>query len=65
MPDIAMCINEFCELKDTCYRYKANPAEFWQPYGDFHPKNGKCDHYWHDTRTEREVRNKKPLMTVR
>ena len=36
MPDISMCINEYCKLKKDCYRYTAKPAEFWQTYNDFH-----------------------------
>jgi hypothetical protein len=28
MPDISMCTNEECPLKESCYRYNATPSEF-------------------------------------
>ena len=37
MPDIAMCENETCKLKQECYRYMAKPNEHWQVYADFKP----------------------------
>lgn len=66
MPDITMCINEFCGFKDTCYRYTANPNEFRQAYAEFKPKKGangllECDHYWKDTRTQKEINNKESI----
>ncbi len=53
MADIAMCINEYCPLKEHCYRYKANPDELWQAYSDFKyyiddKGTVKCDHYWYN-----------------
>lgn len=62
MADIAMCMNEFCTLKDSCYRYKAQPHDIWQSYGDFKQVRGECDHYWKDTRTEREIQNKQNTL---
>ena len=35
MPDISMCINEYCPIKQKCYRYRAIPKEFYQSYTDF------------------------------
>jgi hypothetical protein len=35
MPDISMCTNEECPLKETCYRYNATPSEFMQAYAKF------------------------------
>lgn len=35
MPDITMCINEFCPKKEKCYRYTAPPDEFRQAYAEF------------------------------
>ncbi len=32
MPDITMCSGEGCELKETCYRYKAIPNEYRQSF---------------------------------
>lgn len=47
MPDISMCSNEHCKLKETCYRYKAIPNEYRQSYGDFKSdSNNECEYYW-------------------
>ena len=45
MPDISMCLNKECPLKDNCYRYVAKPSEFRQSYSEFKYNNG-CDYYW-------------------
>lgn len=45
MPDMTICANEFCPLKTTCYRYRAQPSE-WQPYANFENKtkeNGEIE----------------------
>lgn len=34
MPDITMCRNESCELKEKCYRWTATPSR-WQSYAKF------------------------------
>jgi len=44
MPDISMCINDTCPVKDKCYRYTAEPA-FMQTYSSFVFKE-KCDYFW-------------------
>lgn len=62
MPDISMCINEDCTLKKSCYRYTANPNEFWQVYGDFKQEKGECYHYWKDIRTQEDIANKKNTL---
>lgn len=51
MPDISMCMNIHCPLKETCYRFTAKPSEYRQAYSDFAPKitkEGKveCEYYW-------------------
>lgn len=59
MPDITMCTGEGCVLKDSCYRYTAQPSEYRQSYFVVPPFNlllvedletGKnqqdCRHYW-------------------
>lgn len=38
MPDISMCKNSKCELKEECYRYKAEPNCHRQAYAFFEPK---------------------------
>lgn len=32
MADITMCNNEDCPLKMKCFRYRATPSPYWQPY---------------------------------
>lgn len=34
MPDISMCLDHKCPLRETCYRYKATPSK-WQSYTGF------------------------------
>ena len=47
MPDISMCVNKECTLKETCYRFTAKPSEFRQSYGSFKPEeDGTCRGYW-------------------
>ncbi len=46
MPDIAMCENEKCTLKEKCYRYKAKPSEWLQTYSDFkQDEKGDCKYF--------------------
>lgn len=45
MPDISMCQEEQCELKNNCYRFLAKPS-YYQSYFK-PPKIGKkCEFYW-------------------
>lgn len=37
MPDIEMCTNHECPLKETRYRYKAKPSEYAQSYALYMP----------------------------
>lgn len=47
MADITMCNGKNCDLRQTCYRYKAKPNEYRQSYFVETPiKNGECDKYW-------------------
>jgi hypothetical protein len=47
MPDIAMCLNNKCPKRTTCYRFMAEPNDIRQSYADFKPnEDGKCDYYW-------------------
>ena len=53
MTDISMCANEKCTKKETCYRFKAKPSEFWQSYGVYKMDDkGNCKYYWEDKRNE-------------
>jgi len=47
MPDITMCRGEGCNIKETCYRYKAQPSEYYQSYflgAPFFTKNN-CEYH--------------------
>ena len=47
MPDITMCTNITCPLRESCYRFKATPNPFWQSVAKFewYTENGvvKCE----------------------
>ena len=50
MPDISMCLNSECSLKQNCYRYRAVPG-FNQSYTMFIPVNRlktgeSCDYFY-------------------
>lgn len=49
MPDITMCKNSTCPLRDKCYRATATP-DTYQYYADFKHKDGKCDDFMLDLR---------------
>jgi hypothetical protein len=38
MPDITMCVNKACPLKEGCYRFTAKPDPYRQSYAMFEPK---------------------------
>ena len=51
MPDISMCDNKTCPLRNTCYRFIAKADPWRQAYGEFKWKseeegNVTCEHYW-------------------
>lgn len=46
MPDITMCMNTSCELRKSCYRYRANPSKYRQSYSLLVPEDGICEHFW-------------------
>lgn len=48
MPDISMCEGTGCPLKETCYRFTAEPSEYRQSYISVPPfkKDNTCEHYW-------------------
>lgn len=54
MPDITMCANKKCPIRDACYRYRAMPDRY-QAYAMFEPKltptmdrtlDWDCDSFW-------------------
>lgn len=44
MPDISMCKNKECTLKERCYRYRAVPSNI-QSYTYFVFENGFCKYF--------------------
>ena len=50
MPDITMCANKYCSLRDKCYRAQAVPDSYYQSYAEFKPvrhDDGRvgCEHF--------------------
>lgn len=54
MPDITMCKNEQCIIKNDCYRYTAKPDRI-QSYAMFIPVGGKCDYFWENEKTYKNI----------
>ena len=54
MPDISMCANEDCPIKQSCYRYTAIANASYQSYAEFEYKNDKdkCDYFWQNWEKE-------------
>lgn len=50
MPDIAMCDNKDCPLRESCYRFTATPSKYMQTYADFEfttkDDTTECEYYW-------------------
>jgi hypothetical protein len=45
MPDITMCGDAKCPLKEDCYRFKAKPSEYMQSWFTESPRSGdKCEY---------------------
>lgn len=42
MPDISMCQNHNCKMKEDCYRYKVAPNDYWQSYTNFMYEIDNC-----------------------
>lgn len=49
MPDITMCINKTCPLREKCYRATAFPDLHWQSFAEYTPEDGKCEYFWDNT----------------
>ena len=46
MPDITMCKDETCDMKEDCYRYRAEPNIFYQSYFVGNPRKlTKCEFF--------------------
>jgi len=46
MADISMCEGKGCEVKETCYRFKAEPSKHWQSYMKPDIQGSVCIYYW-------------------
>ena len=59
MVDIAMCTRRDCGKRGTCFRYLAEPDEYYQSYIviDKDDLSNGCDEYW-------RCRNKKELYLM-
>ncbi len=45
MPDITMCKDNDCPIREKCYRYTAPPSKYRQSYFMESPReDGKCDY---------------------
>lgn len=44
MPDITMCDNRDCSIRNRCYRAMANPSDY-QSWAIFEPHEEGCEHY--------------------
>lgn len=44
MPDITMCLNQDCPLRDRCYRAQAEPS-YWQSYARFEHDGNICNEF--------------------
>jgi len=49
MPDITMCKNDVCPLRERCYRFRALPKQYGQEFWRFEPvlERGvwKCNYF--------------------
>ena len=52
MPDITMCRNQFCQIKEKCYRWTAIANPHWQSYAWFKEPAGdeRCLNFIEDVR---------------
>lgn len=64
MPDISMCQNKNCHLRDKCYRYRAIPDDVWQSYicPTIDSDTMDCDYFWSiENRDPRRLRSTKAI----
>lgn len=57
MPDITMCVNADCPIREFCYRYRAKPDDIHQSFAvfEFTLRGGfitQCAEFW-DLREEK------------
>lgn len=56
MPDITMCSNENCQMKNSCLRHTAPPDKYqsWSDFGGFCNEGTNYSYYMLDWRTDLE-----------
>lgn len=68
MPDITMCINSNCPVREWCYRYRAIPDQ-WQSFCCYEPRSyrhistitDQCDYAWSIKGYEHKIRPMKDI----
>jgi hypothetical protein len=46
MPDITMCCDKSCKIKNTCYRYMAIPSPYMQSQSKFENRDkDNCEYF--------------------
>ena len=66
MADISMCAGEDCEVKETCYRFKATPSKYRQSYIKPDIQKEGCDYYWNYYENEKHtVKNSNEQLITR
>jgi len=48
-PDISMCRNTECTIKESCYRYTAIPSDY-QAVANFKQVDGDCEYFWYNNK---------------
>lgn len=46
MPDITMCNARSCPLRNTCYRFTAQPGRRQSYFAGFPSQGESCTYYW-------------------
>lgn len=46
MPDITMCNNNKCPMRENCYRFKAEPSDYQSYFRQSPDKDGECEYFW-------------------
>lgn len=60
MPDISLCSNFTCPLRNNCYRATAVPNEYMQSYATFNLNaDGTCNWFWDNTGYENKNKDEK------
>ena len=54
MPDISMCLNKKCPVKEQCYRFTAKSSDY-QSYSSFEVTSNKgCKYFWDNSEYKNE-----------